>query len=222
MYDELSSLIQDEVELKTASLNEKYQWKIPDGAPVMYDRSGSALATNLSLRESLHQAWVSQPSTRCALAAWYVRNWGGVRRTSDFSIKKYVAIQSAEQLPSSMQGIASWSKVAAIANPAKWAIFDARVALALNALQLLRVRRLLQSFAMPPSRNKIIQQAALALRQQAPQVQLVTQSTSNEDYLSYTRILAGFGAQKQQAEMCLFVLAPKLAADILDLSKRRR
>jgi hypothetical protein len=70
------------------------------------------------------------------LARYYVAKWGGIKRNSDAILSKYVTDDPVALAGRGKTGIASWSKVLCIRDPAKYAIFDARVSASLNCLQI--------------------------------------------------------------------------------------
>jgi len=69
------------------------------------------------------------------IAKVIVSKWGGVRRNKDTTFEGYVK-EILKPIPSTpLGGIASYSKIFAIADMNKYAIYDARVAACLNAIQ---------------------------------------------------------------------------------------
>jgi hypothetical protein len=119
-------------------LSDSYRWKIPDGAPVAsLNTSGLSLAdANVRLKRSLSEAWHLSGSDRTALARWYVGRWGGIYANKNATLQSYVLLPEAELEQAPLSGVATWSKILAMRNPARYAIFDARVSAALNALQI--------------------------------------------------------------------------------------
>jgi hypothetical protein len=77
-----------------------------------------------------------RPTRRLEVAIWYVRDWGGVKSNRKETLDKYVGLSEADLTALNMQGVATWSKILAVQNPDTYAIFDARVSAALNAIQL--------------------------------------------------------------------------------------
>jgi len=106
--------------------------RIPIGAIVI---GNNPAERNLSLRKSLHSIWMNEPDRRIDLANYYVRTWGHVNGNRQNTIQNYVNTIALVNPPLN-KGIASWSKIACIANQNMYAIFDARVSAALNCLQL--------------------------------------------------------------------------------------
>jgi hypothetical protein len=84
----------------------------------------------------------------------YVATWGGVPSNKEETIRVYIA-QSEDELASRGAGdVATWSKILVLRNPDRYAIFDARVAMALNALQILQDHEQPIFFPNLPSKNK--------------------------------------------------------------------
>lgn len=91
------------------------------------------------LREALRQCWqnTANDRERFRLTWWFVKRWGGVTRISSCRLRKYARAKDEELAGRSSFGVSSWSKALALRDPGRFAIYDARVALALNAAQLL-------------------------------------------------------------------------------------
>jgi hypothetical protein len=91
-----------------------------------------------------------------------VRDWGGIIRNSEMTILGYVNQADAERPATPFLGIASYSKIFGIRDPDRYAVFDARVAASLNAIQLMLYQdKKLQSpnllaFSVPPGRNEMV------------------------------------------------------------------
>jgi hypothetical protein len=110
---------------------------------------------NLNLKRQLSELWTSQPAKRYVIADYYVRIWGGIRRNRPGKIDGYTdSVAAGNVLP--FDGVASWSKVATAADPDKAAIFDARVSVSLNALQVLAGHEAAALFPILASQNKAI------------------------------------------------------------------
>lgn len=101
--------------------------------------------------------------------------------------------------------------VATLAAPKHYAIYDARVAFSLNALQALRKNQLVaERFPVPNSRNSKVKLAIERLK--SPRV---TATTGREMYDRYLAILANVEADLQTTEMALFAAADDLAQQVL-------
>jgi hypothetical protein len=209
---DLSSLVQIIAPL-VDEVDEKYGWPIPANLPVSLTRSSLATIDNLRLRAALHQKWLAEPTSRVEIARWYVRIWGGVKRTSDGKISEYVNKINSGCIPERLAGVASWSKIASISDPNRFLIYDARVAAALNLLQLKHLRRIHHPFPRLPSRNRTIGAAANVLA--AEGVPAVGVKSKIDHYLLYLGLLEQFGERRQRAEMTLFAIAPVLAEEML-------
>jgi hypothetical protein len=68
-------------------------------------------------------------------------------------LQGYIAAGDDELAGSGTAGIASWSKLLAIRAPEKFAIFDARVSVALKALQIVQDHERPIFFPTLPSKN---------------------------------------------------------------------
>lgn len=187
-----------------AVVGRDYDWSIPQNCPVEFATSGNRLTDNLRLRQRLHEVWRENAGDRVELGAWYVRDWGGVRRNSEETIRTYVML--LPDLPERMKGVATWSKLATLANPSRFAIYDARVAFSLNALQLLNHGSIVERFPIPLGRNTTIE-AAIKRRG----LSRVRHRDRGESYLRFLQIVTSVGGELQRNEMALFAAAENLA-----------
>ena len=62
---------------------------------------------------------------------------GGVKANSKDTLRKYTETSPEQLIIKGSKGIASWSKALTVIDPARYAIYDARVAMSLNALQII-------------------------------------------------------------------------------------
>jgi hypothetical protein len=141
--------------------NDWYCWneidpsRLPKGVSLPI---GNAYAKNVALKYELHRLWQrSDEHERFALAKCYVTTWGGVRRNKAATLKAYVTEEPDVIIKRGRNGVASWSKVLCIRDPKTYAIFDARVSTALNALQIIYDTPGPILFPLLPGQNKTIQ-----------------------------------------------------------------
>jgi hypothetical protein len=115
---------------------------------------------NIELRYHLKTCWANadaQEKTR--LATWIIKDWGGIGRNNQATIDGYVAMADTPAPTTPFTGVSSYSKVLSMRDPDKFAIYDARVAASLNAIQLILHLQGVSSvnflaFPTPSSRNK--------------------------------------------------------------------
>lgn len=170
------------------SLNEEYRWRIPTALPSgIRLPDGSLYEQSLALKCRLHEQWlVANQEQRFALAKFYVSTWGGVKRNADATLRRYAAREPRSLMQDGIKGIASWSKVLCIRNPSEYAIYDARVAAALNSVQIVSGVQRGMLFPLLPGRNKLIRSAAADMRAHARANKWV----NIEDTLCYETYLA--------------------------------
>ena len=89
-----------------------------------------------------------------------VSDWGGVRRNSEATLQGYVNAIGGQNQVTPIKGIASYSKIFSIACPERYAIYDARVAACLNAVQINAGLGKGVAFNYVPGRNNIVGNAA--------------------------------------------------------------
>jgi hypothetical protein len=137
-------------------LTESYKWSMPKTANTflgLQPTSGDYNAT-VALKERLHEMWIQGPEERLAIAKWVISDWGGVRRNLEETLQSYVGMAEQVEPKTPIKGVASYSKLLSVAHPEKFAIYDARVAVALNAAQFLMGGAGVM-FPYLPGRNKI-------------------------------------------------------------------
>jgi hypothetical protein len=97
-----------------------------------------AKKVNKALKYHLSDQWTnSTNSQKIKLATWVVKDWGGIKGNKSSTIEKYVKLVDQSDPETPIKGVASYSKILAIKNPIKYAIYDARVAASLNAIQII-------------------------------------------------------------------------------------
>lgn len=218
-----SSLIRRYVHAHHVGLGADFVWRLNERT--LTDRLGitvsgaSSCARNIDLKAKLSARWRrSDLTTRIGIARYYVVDWGGVKRNHDATLRRYVDCAVLNEFPR-LAGVASWSKVFTAADPRRYAIFDARVALSLNALQLAPGNRERFLFPALPSQNKAVTAAAKALRARAL-AEGWTGLPSDAVYPRFLRVLqeAAEGLPGAlplaTAEMVLFAHAPQLATRV--------
>jgi len=205
-----------------------YQWKIPE--PVPFDayepRGTTRLDQNLGLRSFLADRWAkANAEERFEIARWYVRDWGHVRRNGDARLRDYAEREPVDLLKRRLAGIASWSKVLAIRDPRRFAIYDARVATSLNAVQLAYGDRELKvRFDRLPGRNKTLN-VFWSKREEWAGWKTAQRIESADAYSLYLNILEGQNRLRRRAEdwhlyeMALFAAAEELAQRALAKEK---
>ena len=113
------------------------------------------------------------------------------------------------------KGISSYSKILSVSNPNVYAIYDARVAASLNAIQLLAVSAPIVRFPIPPTKSEAVKRLANTLRSERS-IDIIR----DEAYLAYLEVLRAVRRQLNQKyqlwelEMVLFALAPRLAREV--------
>jgi len=119
--------------------NDWYAWKpinpiyLPQGVVLP---SGSQYSKNVALKLALSEFYsAGDENIRFNLTRYYIAVWGGVRGNKEETLRTYALSEPSVLIANGKKGIASWSKALCVRNPRAYAIYDARVALALNCLQ---------------------------------------------------------------------------------------
>lgn len=209
----LADLLTPYVAQEDLRLTETYKWKVPDGAPVApFNTSGLSLAdANMRLKRSLSEAWHLSGSDRAALARWYVGRWGGIYANKDATLQGYVLLPEDELERAPLAGVATWSKILAMRDPTRYAIFDARVSAALNALQIAQGA---DPILFPDllSRNSAVRAFQGWVRAEHSGVRRVRKERAYPDYMALLREVGGRlnHNSPDRAEMVLFANAESL------------
>jgi len=87
-------------------------------------------------------------------AKWIISSWGRIPKLSK-STHNYIQSVVDQKYPKKLDGVASYSKLFAMFYPEKFAIYDARVAVSLNIIQLLSEEDDALFFPYLSGRNKV-------------------------------------------------------------------
>lgn len=148
-----------------------YEWTLNwDRLPTGIQKpAGNCYERNVALKKALSKDWKESASItrRHALERFYIVDFGGVRTNSEDTLTRYFTNTDAQNIALGSRGIASWSKALCVRDAQKYAIYDARVAAALSALQIqYRVSNPVR-FPLLPSRNTLIASRIPMLREWA-------------------------------------------------------
>jgi hypothetical protein len=179
---------------KTVNGNtEWYKWKKIDESKIPFGIKLNGLTEldkNIDLKNKLSEKWNSLTITskeKLILVEYYISTWGGIHRNSKENLERYALSCSEEIISTGIKGIASWSKALCIRNPYKYAIYDARVASALNFLQIQEGVKNKYQFPILPSRNNIISDGNSCLKTIFKDWSKVN---TNDFYKKYNELLA--------------------------------
>jgi hypothetical protein len=176
--------------------NDWYEWKSinPKYLPLsVVLPQGNQYTQNVSLKTQLNDLYTNQNATdaeKQALTHYYIAIWGGVKRNRLEKIQSYALSAPAELIANGSTGIASWSKALCIRNPNIYAIYDARIAVSLNSLQIIRPVNNPQLFPLLTGQNKRINNGSKLIRQYATNNHW-TSMQKNQFYQEYNQILSG-------------------------------
>jgi hypothetical protein len=210
------AILFDYFSAQQATLEDIYDWDIPEKVPITFVRGTDNRArANMRLRRELRNAWLNEPSRRYELAIWYVRYWGGIRSNKQETIQVYCDSSEEKLASSTWKGVATWSKILAMRNPDKYAIYDARVGAALLALQLLKRTTTPILFSPVPSQNKAVKRFQDRVKQMP--------GTKGHTYNDYVALLTAVAKRSgltspEEIEMVLFAHSLRLLTKIEDLA----
>lgn len=216
----LVSVLCDFFERELPCLPASYQWKIPviDG----FTQSGeSGYRANVELKRHLHQRWnLATYERKLDLVEVIVSDWGGVRANKAETLKRYVDAIAELEPDTPLNGVASYSKIFSIVRPEQYAIYDARVAACLNAVQFNAGIENGIAFNYVPGRNNVIGNAGKKSGfTQLPEFSVKSLTNSgwlrlkrNDTYAKYNQVLSHCLARlpsrsRFELEMVLFARA---------------
>lgn len=197
--------------------NDWYHWRninpryLPTGIVLP---EGNQYAQNISLKNQLAMQYSNgDDEQKISVTRYYIAVWGGVRRNSIDKIIDYSLSAPENLIATGTQGIASWSKALCIRDPNTYAIYDARVALSLNAIQAVLEVDAPVLYPLLTGQNKLINRGSIRIHKHAseknwPKVEKVY------FYQQYNKSLAAAASalkvSQYTLEMLLFAHAPIL------------
>lgn len=214
------------------ALKSTYHWPIPDNirGAVSGLPEGDGYEANVDLKKRMSRLWKDAKSLeeRERLTRFIIRDWGGIRTNSEARISAYAREASKEVPDIEFSGIASFSKVLAIREPEVYAIYDARVAVALNAVHIIGRPDQGELFPYLPGRNTVTgwqgkkrgfstlpENARKQLSLLHPGWVSMPRKTAYQSYLtllnSVIEALPEAAPKIYDLEMCLFSQAERLA-----------
>lgn len=201
--------------------NDWYEWRkinprlLPAGISV---GSGNAFSQNENLKKQLSSQYqTASPDQKIELIRYYIAVWGGVRRNSAEKISAYALKPPSELIANGVAGIASWSKALSIREPDRYAIYDARVAVSLNALQIIHKVAKPVLFPLLTGQNKIINSGSKRLAGHAAKdawCKVAPELFYDEYNALLAKVASSLGVKHYAVEMALFTKAPALLNEI--------
>lgn len=202
---------------KISTLKEIYRW--PMNLSQLHVKleieAKDVYAQHIELRFKLHEHYLKAQHSQehYALVKWYIYHWGGVRGNHQSTLVLYTSSLPEQLIQRGARGIASWSKALSVIDPKQYAIYDARVAIALNALQIIYAVQQPIYYPLLSSQNKTIQACTLSMH---PIVKTWDKMPKNAFYINYLDLLKtiaheiGQGVTHHEVEMLLFSYAEEL------------
>jgi hypothetical protein len=214
-------------------LSQLYNWPVGDKAKqalpgFQWHKESGNLAECIELKQHLTQAWGSaDDNERASLARWVVSDWGGVRANQPSTFESHLhKVSNEEDRP--LKGIASYSKILSVVDCTRYAIYDARVAACLNAVQLEIEGQLPIFFHYVPGRNKTIQGSknspgfvSAFSKQELVHSRGWHEIEKDATYTTYLQLLHALKSRFPESEiyhfeMALFSLAPDLCGWLMN------
>lgn len=215
-------------------LHQTYNWPVTPktqlGLPgFQWHATSGSMHECIAMKHHLTDKWATANNTeRAELARWIVSDWGGVRTNDPATLASYIHAFAYDDFPTPLQGVASYSKILSMINCRQYAIYDARVAACLNAIQYLENAKEPMFFRYIPSRNKAIQgnEKTLGFVEVFTKNLLVRERNwkevrKDESYKTYLNLLHTLKStypdyEIYHFEMTLFSKAPELCIQAMD------
>jgi len=196
--------------------NDWYPWPVnprflPTGIVLP---KGSPYMQNVALKLLLSDMYsTADDDLKQEITYYYIVKWGGIKRNTKENIRSYALDTPASLIARGSKGIASWSKALCIRSPNEYAIYDARVALSLNCLQIISPVNTSILFPLLLGQNKLISFGnRMLLRYASAHGWAVAHE--RDFYRQYNTILSSaaylLGSNLYTLEMLLFAKAPEL------------
>lgn len=196
--------------------NDWYRWPVnPNFLPTgIVLPIGSPYVQNVALKLQLSDMYsAADDHLKQEITYYYIVKWGGIKRNTKENIRSYSLDTPASLIERGSKGIASWSKALCIRCPNEYAVYDARVALSLNCLQIISPIDTPIVFPLLLGQNKLINLGNRMVRRYASAHGWAA-AHEREFYQQYNSILSSaaqlLGANLYTLEMLLFAKAPEL------------
>jgi hypothetical protein len=196
--------------------NDWYQWTLnPKYVPAGIELpAGNPFTQNVSLKIQLSRLYSSaDDQIKNAITRYYIADWGGIRSNREEIIQSYSFDTPESLIARGTQGIPSWSKALCIRDPDRYAIYDARVAVSLNCLQITHAVDRPIAFPVLFGQNKLINRGSTKVREYATRYGWPTLDNKGfyEEYNNLLSIAAKpLHVKLYTLEMLLFAKAPEL------------
>lgn len=183
---------------------------------------------NVALKRLLQNKYINGELEIRSISEWIIKEWGGIKTVSK-NLDAYISSVKEKKVPEKLSGVASYSKLFAMFYPDDFAIYDARVAVSLNIIQLLSEGEAAVFFPYLSGRNKWtgdqVNKRGFSSINEFQRNFINTNSTKKWEfmsndfaYASYNNILINIAKKNQwqimDIEMLLFSQAEKLVMTI--------
>jgi hypothetical protein len=199
-----------------------YNWSINENLlPNGIQLEGENLfQRNLDLKYKLSLRWENvNNEERYNLIRYYIKVWGGIRKIADQRVNEFNLEGVTTTINRGVTRISSWSKALVVKSPDNYAIYDSRVAISINCLQILNNNEnpIMFPLLLRVARNNIISQKASQLNAYCNDNHWANAGIDfYEDYIRILRSVANnFDTNIATIEMLLFAEAEVIARDTI-------
>ena len=178
---------------------------------------------NINLRKEVSRLWreavdADNLNLSLDLARWMVKDWGGIKNIRNSTIGKHNFAALNKLFNLKFDHISSKSKVITLPDPYANQIYDARVAVALNVMQLAADTKVRIYFEIPNTQITWIASDENCFKARIPEIAFIEDfgfrvMPKNKIYSYYTRLLLKMSIETKlqldpiELEMALFALA---------------
>jgi hypothetical protein len=179
---------------------------------------------NLELKNQLHIHWRNGNfETKSNIIKYYIKEWGQIKGNSIQTLDQYCEESDEQLIARNINRVFSWSKALVIHNPTRFFIYDSRVMISINCLQILTNTPIKYKFYMPTPNgkpNRPIRVLKNLLEDNGFEYTNWRNLETEGHYNSYLRLLDLIQSEsdidKPLIEMTLFQLADILSCQVLN------
>ena len=145
-----------------SKLRDRYSWMDRTRLPLdkllvpIEFANGNQYDCTVALRRQISRYWREGRVDRKHLAEWAVCHWGGIKSNKPETISAYAKRASDKIVPNIFEGVSTVSIILSFAYPDEFAIYNSRVSVALNAIQILAQTESGIAFPYVQGRNNVL------------------------------------------------------------------
>ena len=128
-------------EQKLPTLKHDYNWRIPP-IPGFYPKYRTCYENTLLLKEFFRELWnESDEEEKINIARLIIGEWGGIKTNKKTTLEWFVGeiqLEHPMKPETPLNGVSSYSKLYSVIKPEEYMLYDSRIAVGLNCIQINR------------------------------------------------------------------------------------